>query len=326
MVPSGLERVFFGGATRGEIDGWVAARVEELLDDPVVWLWLRAGRIDAVYGLDLADGRQVVAKVHRMPVDLPALQAAVEVLGYLHATGYPCPRPLAGPVWADGRMLTVQSSLGRGTVPDTRVPQVRKLFASSLAEHIDLLRGLNPVRDLAKRLGPGPAWTRYHSGPWPVPHDPIFDFARTPPGWEWLDAFAAAAAAEVLQHRVGPRVVAHGDWSAGNLHVERGRVVAVFDWDFVVEPEPIVVGLSAGGLLLDGAPTPNDVAKFLDDYAQVCPTGFNHAQRRLAAAAARWVLAFNARCDLAMLSGQPDRGGALGRLLEGRAAYLALPA
>jgi Ser/Thr protein kinase RdoA (MazF antagonist) len=98
MVPSGLERVFFGDATRGQIDGWVAARVEELLDGPVAGLWLRAGRIDAGYGLELADGRQVVAKVHRLPVDLGALEAAVEVLGHLHATGYPCPRPLAGPV------------------------------------------------------------------------------------------------------------------------------------------------------------------------------------------------------------------------------------
>jgi Phosphotransferase enzyme family len=223
-------------------------------------------------------------------------------------------------------VLTVQSSLGRGTVPDTRVPQVRRLFASSLAEHVDLLRGLDPVRDLAERLGPGPAWTRYHGGPWLVPHDPIFDFARTPPGWEWLDAFAAAAAADVMQHHGEARVVAHGDWYAGNVHVERGRVVAVFDWDFVVEPEPVVVGLSAGGLLLDGAPTPDDVAGFLEDYAQVCPTGFDRAQRGLAAAAARWVLAFNARCDLAMLSGPPDRGSALGRLLDGRAANLALPA
>ena len=45
------------------------------------------------------------------------------------------------------------------------------------------------------------------------------------------------------------------------------------------------------------------------------------AQRRVAAAAARWVLAFNARCDLAMLSGEPDPTSALGRLLEHRAAY-----
>jgi len=85
--------------------------------------------------------------------------------------------------------------------------------------------------------------------------------------------------------------------------------------------EPVVVGLSAGGLLLEGAPSPADVAAFVDDYAQVSPTGLDEAQRRVAGAAARWVLAFNARCDLAMLSGEPDPTSALGRLLEHRAAY-----
>ena len=160
--------------------------------------------------------------------------------------------------------------------------------------------------DLVARLGPGPAWTRYHGGPWPLPHDPIFDFSRTPEGWEWLDAFAAAATADLAQSDAGTPVVAHGDWYVGNVRVEDDRVVAVFDWDFVVEPEPVVVGLSAGGLLLEGAPSPADVAAFVDDYAQVCPTGLDEAQRRVAAAAARWVLAFNARCDLAMLSGEPD--------------------
>jgi Ser/Thr protein kinase RdoA (MazF antagonist) len=315
---SGLERAFFGDATREQIDGWVTARAEELLGEPVAELCLRAGRIDAVYGLRLGADR-VVVKVHRPPVDLRALAAAVEVLGHLHATGYPCPRPIAGPVRRDGQVVTVQSFLGGGTQPDAQQPQVRRLFAASLAEHVDLLRGLD--QDLVARLGPGPAWTRYHNGPWPVPHDPIFDFSRTPAGWEWLDAFAAAATAELAQSDAGAPVVAHGDWYVGNVRVEYDRVVAVFDWDFVVEPEPVVVGLSAGGLLLEGAPSPADVAAFVDDYAQVSPAGLDRAQRRVAAAAARWVLAFNARCDLAMLTGRPDPGSALGRLLDHRAAY-----
>ncbi|HEX3257575.1 MAG TPA: phosphotransferase [Pseudonocardia sp.] len=315
---SGLERAFFGDATRAQIDGWVTEQTEELLGEPVAELWLRAGRIDAVYGLRVGADR-VVMKVHRPPVDLPALGAAVEVLGHLHATGYPCPRPIAGPVRRDGQVVTVQSFLGGGTLPDAQLPRVRRLFAASLAEHVEILRGLPP--DLVARLGPGPAWTRYHGGPWPEPHDPIFDFSRTPEGWEWLDAFAAAATAELAQSSAATPVVAHGDWYVGNVRVEGGRVVAVYDWDFVVEPEPVVVGLSAGGLLLEGAPSPADVAAFVDDYAQVSPAGLDEAQRGVAAAAARWVLAFNARCDLAMLSGEPDPTSALGRLLDHRAAY-----
>jgi hypothetical protein len=36
------------------------------------------------------------------------------------------------------------------------------------------------------------------------------------------------------------------------------------------------------------------------------------------------VLAVNARCDLAMLIGEPDPGSALGRLLTDRGAYRAV--
>ena len=132
---SGLERAFFGDATREQIDGWVTARAEELLGEPVAALWLRSGRIDAVYGLQIADGRRVVLKVHRPPVDLDALAAAVEVLGHLHASGYPCPRPIAGPVRRDGQVVTVQSYLGRGTQPAAQQPP-----------------------DLVAPLGPGPPW------------------------------------------------------------------------------------------------------------------------------------------------------------------------
>jgi hypothetical protein len=316
---SGLERAFFGDATRGRIDAWVTAAAAELLDGPQAEVCLRSGRIDAVYGLQRPDGRRVLLKVHRPPVDLDALGTTVAVLDRLHATGYPCPKPLAGPAVRDGHVVTVQSFLGRGAVPDAREPRVRRLFAAALAEHVDLLRGLPP--ELVARLGPGPAWTRYHGGPWPVPHDPIFDFSRTPSGWEWLDDYAAAATAELARSAVGAPVVAHGDWYVGNVRVEDDRVVAVFDWDFVVEPEPVVVGLSAGGLLLEGAPSPTDVAAFVEDYAQASPAGLDRAQRRVAAAAARWVLAFNARCDLAMLTGEPDPESALGRLLDHRAAY-----
>ncbi len=176
---------------------------------------------------------------------------------------------------------------------------------------------------LAARLGAsGPAWTRYGDGPWPRPHDPIFDFRVTPAGWGWLDDDAREAADELvrLRGRYAP-VVGHGDWYAGNLRFAGGQVVAAFDWDLVVEPEAVLAGLSAGGFLADGAPSPEQVAGFLADYDRAHPGAFDADERRAAAAAARWVLAFNARRDLAMLDGDAVPGSALDRLRRNRGAY-----
>jgi Ser/Thr protein kinase RdoA (MazF antagonist) len=317
VTPTGLERAVFGPATRAGIDRWVVGTAADALGRPVADMVFRSGRIDAVYGLRLVDGGEVVLKVHRAPVDVRALGACRELLAHLFAAGYPCPEPLAGPVTRDGRVVTVESLMAEGEVPDARSPRVRRAMTGSFAEHIAVLRAR---LDSAGALGPGPAWTRYYDGPWPTPHDPIFDFARTPAGFEWLDEFARDAAADVTRlGRDVPPVIAHGDWYEGNIRVVGERVVAVFDWDFVVEPEAVAVGLSAGGYLLHDAPTPAEVAAFLAEYPAL-PSD----QRPLAVAAARWVLAFNARCDLAMLDGAPRPGSALARLLDDRAAYVEL--
>jgi len=95
-----------------------------------------------------------------------------------------------------------------------------------LAEHIGILRA-SP--DLPSRAGSGPAWCRYQAGPWPTPHDMIFDVTVTPDGFEWLDEFAQSAADRLNVRRPGSEVVVgHADWYAGNLRFNRGRLVAAF--------------------------------------------------------------------------------------------------
>lgn len=58
---------------------------------------LRSGRIAAVYGAAVSDGRQVVVKVHRRVADLAYLRAAAACQRRLAEAGYPCPEPLDGP-------------------------------------------------------------------------------------------------------------------------------------------------------------------------------------------------------------------------------------
>ncbi|MCX6464285.1 MAG: phosphotransferase, partial [Pseudonocardiales bacterium] len=139
-APSGLERALFGGAGTAEIDRWVAGAVREALGVAVIAVLFRAGRIDAVYGVRLADGRDAVVKVHRPPADPEALAATGKVLDLLASADYPCPQLLGAPIARDGRVATVQSFLTGGLPADASRPAVRRALAASLAEQVDVLR------------------------------------------------------------------------------------------------------------------------------------------------------------------------------------------
>ena len=96
----------------------------------------RAGRIDAVWGVDLTDGRAVVIKTHRAPVDLDATRAALDAQHRLTAAGFPCPLPLAGPDQREGRVLTAETLIV-GALPDGRDPAIRPLLAGACPTHQD---------------------------------------------------------------------------------------------------------------------------------------------------------------------------------------------
>jgi hypothetical protein len=240
---SGLERAFFGPVSTADVDAWLADAVQERLAVDVAEVLFRAGRIDAVYGLLLGDGRKVVLKVHRPPVDVSGLEALREALSYLASTGYPSPEPVDGPVIRGEHVVTIESLLEQGAPADAREPEIRRELAHAFVDHIRLLRA---VEHLGARLPAGPAWTRYGDGPWPVPHDPIFDFTSTPTEWSWLDGFAREAADELLALRGDDAlVIGHGDWYDGNARFADGQVVAVFDWDLMTETEAVLTGLAA---------------------------------------------------------------------------------
>jgi hypothetical protein len=106
---SDTERAVHGAVTLSELraflDGWVRSRLGSVIADVL----FRAGRIDAVWGVQLHDGREIVIKAHRTPVDLAAAQATVDAQRALVAADFPCPVPLAGPDEVDGRVLTAET-------------------------------------------------------------------------------------------------------------------------------------------------------------------------------------------------------------------------
>jgi len=316
----GTEAALYGAVTPLELYEFLDAWAVRALGSHIRGVRFRAGRIDVVWGVELDDGRAVVIKTHRPPAALDAIRVTSDAQRALVDAGFPCATPLAGPDEVEGRVLTAET-LMVGAPPDGRDPVHRLLLADGLAQHIEILRG-HP--DLVSRAGAGPSWCHYQAGPWPVPHDTIVDFRATPAEFEWLDTFGRRAAEQVLAHRDPDQVVVgHADWYAGNTVVADGALVGTFDWELVADTEPVIAGFAAAcygasSTGSGGLSTPEEVAAFMRDYDTVRSEPLCDRARRTAAGAAAWILAFNARwqvaliehghCDLALVSLVRSRG------------------
>ncbi len=310
------------GELRDLLDAWTSRRLGAAITD----VRFRAGRIDVVWGVELDDGRAVVIKTHRPPVDVDAVRVTHDAQRVLAAAGFPCAVPLAGPDEVDGRVVTAETLID-GQAPDGRDPILRRLLADGLARHIDLLRD---HADLVQRTGAGPSWCHYRSGPWPVPHDTFVDFSSTPDGFAWLDDFGRRAADQIVAHRDADQVVVgHADWYAGNTAVVGGVLVGTFDWELVADTEAVIAGFAAACYAASatgggGLSTPEDAAAFLRDYDAARARRLTDRERRTAAGAAAWIVAFNARWQVALIDGGLGDKGTIALARDRGEEYLAL--
>jgi Ser/Thr protein kinase RdoA (MazF antagonist) len=300
---SETERAVCGPVTSLQLRAFLDAWVRDRFGSQIANIRFRAGRIDVVWGVELEDGRAVVIKIHRPPVDVGAIRTTNDAQRRLAAAGFPCSVPLVGPDEVEGRTLTAETLI-EGSTPDGRDPAGRLLLAEGLARHIEILRGQS---DLVRGAGPGPSWCHYQSGPWPVPHDTIVDFRSTPGGFEWLDTFGQRAADQILANRDAETVVVgHADWYAGNAAVSRDVLVGTFDWELVADSEAVIAGFAAASYAASstgggGLSTPDEVAAFMRDYDAVRVQPLSDRERRTAAGAAAWILAFNARWQVGLI-------------------------
>ena len=158
-----------------------------------------------------------------------------------------------------------------------------------------------------RRAGAGPSWCRYQAGPWPIPHDTLVDFRSTPTGYEWLDTFGRRAADQILAHRDAKNVVVgHADWYAGNTAISDNVLVGTFDWELVADTEAVIAGFAAACYAASstgagGLSTPEEVAAFMRDYDTVRRHPLLDREQRTAAAAAGWIIAFNARWQVGLI-------------------------
>jgi hypothetical protein len=255
--------------------------------------------VGIVAGLELTDGRAVVAKVHRASwVTRPRLDEIIRVQAQLARSGQPAPAPLAGPLPLGAGWLTVEE-LRAGDTADGRDPAVRRGMATALH---DLIATAPPPERISE-LGTWPG-DAVIDELWPQPHDLRFDLMGTAAGAEWIDD-AARAARATLTTTALPAVVGHLDWRVQNLAFAGTSVTAIYDWDSVsIAPEAAVVG-SASVIhpidwrleLADPLPTVEQVDAFVADYESARAEPFDDEARSVLSAAQVWVASHGARCQ-----------------------------
>lgn len=138
------------------------------------------------------------------------------------------------------------------------------------------------------------------------PGSPIFDFAATANGVEWIDRIARTAretfAADETQ-------IGHSDWSAKHFRFVDGSVRIVYDWDSLsTQTEERLVGTAAGTFTANpvlhvGAyvpPTAEEVRMFVDSYSAARRPALSTTQRESIHAAATYIIAYSARCEHAL--------------------------
>ncbi len=319
---SDVERAVFGTDDPSAIDRIIGRFCEARFGDaPAAGVFYRSS-VGCVAGVCLAAGRRVVLKAYQDRWTKRFLEAVLAVQAHLDALGFPCARPQGGPVPLQAQranLVTVETWLDDPGMSVDRRAQARRASAAGLARQIGLCRDLRGLGGLDHHPLRRPV-----VGLYPEPHSPLFDFGRDAGSARWIDELAGRAA-DIRDHAGDDvMVIAHTDWSARNVRLHDGAVVAVYDWDSLARVrESTAVGQAAatwsvtsepGGSVFPSAAV---VAAFIDDYEKAAGHALGEAQLRGAGAAAVWTLAYTARCEHALAASghaRADQHGARDRL------------
>lgn len=243
-----------------------------------------------LFGLRLADGSRIALKAVR---SRPGLNEGRAVQHALHERGFPCPRPLFGPVSLDRGLLFVDEWVD-GKQRDLHEPIRRREAARLLAELISIAP---PTEGLPRALEADSLF--------PVPHHARFDFER--PDGRWIDA--AAASVRALRTSPGELVVGHSDWGARHFGWVGDRIAVVYDWpdSVALDAEEVFVGQASlvfpSTWDLPVSPkvaTLDESEAFVTEYEQAAG---RRVDRRQVDVARLYLLAYCARCELSDLDG-----------------------
>jgi hypothetical protein len=263
------------------------------LGSPVGEELFRGGHLARVIGARLADGRQVVVRIRESE---PRVAACAEVQRRLFESGFPCPRPLAGPAPFGEYEATAESYVPGGVMlPDSG--RRAEPFAAALAQ----LVALAPAPEDVPTLAPAPAWAAWnHSedGLWPWPDDQDIDLNQVR-GPDWIDAAAKAARQRLCQGHERA-VIGHSDWYTENLRWQGTQLLVAYDWDsLIADTEPVIAGLAAAIYLYPELATVTETGDFLAAYAAARGRPFSPRELECCWAAGVWTRAFDAKKEFA---------------------------
>jgi hypothetical protein len=291
------------------VDLWVTRRAaldrwcERWLSSKPIDVIFASGHLSKVVGLRLADGREVVVKVRP---DTPRIGGCVEVQRHLWESGFPCPKPLAGPAVFEDSTATAEAYVPGGAMLE-RDAEAPRLFAELLWELMDRCSLL----DVDDRLDPPPPWVAWdHSrrGIWPLADDGVTDL-NAHPGPHWLDEIGERTRT-ILNAFPSSPVVGHVDWECQNMRWKDGRPLVVHDWDSAASrPEATVAGAASAVFTrtdVESSSTITESEHFLDAYQHARRRAFTPDELRVAWAAGLWVRAFDTKDNFVMRHDDPE--------------------
>lgn len=294
----------FGTADPERISAIIERFCRAHLGEPPRGARFYASSVGGVIGLGLESGRDLVMKAYQRRWRRPFLDAVQQAQRCAASGGLPCPRPLLAPVpLVDGgdAYAVVESWLPDPGMRALATEAALRVSAAGLARQISSGRALErsgALMDHPMRKSP--------AGLYGEPHNPIFDFASSSAGTEWIDDVARRAV-DIRDRVAGREVVSHTDWSARNVRYDEEGLLAVYDWDSVaVVEETTAVGQAAmtwrvtaepGGTEF---PTADEALRYIGSYEDAVGRRFSAGERRAAAAAAAYVLAYTSRCEHAL--------------------------
>ena len=288
-----------------------------------------------VLGLRLDSGDDIVIKAYQDRWSEPFLRAAQSAQHSAAHAGIPCARPLRPPAPLPGRrgLAVVETWVPDAGMRPLAGDEERRASAAGLARQIAACTGDDTDGDDSARPGLAEHPMRQDAGRlYPEPHSPLFDFTLETPMGAQVDEMALVAR-RVRDEGDEPEVVAHLDWSARNVRVEGGQLAAVYDWDSVgLARESTAVGQAAmtwsvtsepGGEVF---PTLDEVVAYVCAYEDAAGHRLGDQQWRAAGAAALYLLAYTARCELAADAARIAgvQHGARDRFVDAGEALLAL--